>query len=117
MRWTFLLVGVGLLFFLNWYSYTSPLRVSAEEAKRRTYEVYLDVRTAAERRLLGSYPGSIHIPAGDLERQAPSKLPNKNASILVYCNTGQRSRFAAEKLQAMGYTNVHYIATTYRDLL
>lgn len=113
----FLLGIVVIVIALNVYSYSSPLRVSAQEAKRRRYEVYLDVRTSAERRLLGYYPGSIHIPATELERQAPLKLLNKNAPILVYCNTGQRSRRAAEKLRGLGYTDVHYIATTYRDLL
>lgn len=117
-RWMYIFALLGvLLLALNYYSYTSPLRVSASKAKQSKYDVYLDVRTSAERRVLGSYPRSLHIPAGELESQAPSKLPNKNASILVYCNTGQRSRRAAEKLQGMGYTNVHYIATTYRDLL
>lgn len=115
--WIYIFALVAILVALNIYSYSSPLRVSAQEAKRRKYEVYLDVRTSAERRVLGSYPGSIHIPAGDLERQAPLKLSNKNVPILVYCNTGQRSRRAAEKLKNMGYTDVHYIATTYRDLL
>lgn len=108
---------VVVLIVLNVYSYASPLRVSPQEAKQRKYDVYLDVRTSAERRVLGSYPGSVHIPAGELERQAPHKLPNKKAPILVYCNTGQRSRHAAEKLKALGYSDVQYIATTYRDLL
>lgn len=118
MRWTYLFAFVAaILIALNMYSYTSPLRVSPQEAKRRKYDVYLDVRTSAERRVLGSYPGSVHIPAGELKWEAPHKIPNKNAPILVYCNTGQRSRAAAETLKAMGYTDVQYIATTYRDIL
>lgn len=116
MKLILLLIVVGLL-FLTGYSYGSPLLVSPEEAKKKKYDVYLDVRTDVERQALGSYPGSIHIPAGDLEREAPTQLPDKNAHILAYCNTGQRSRRAAEKLQALGYTNVHYIATTYKNLL
>lgn len=112
----FALLGI-LLLALNYYSYASPLRVGASDAKRRKYDVYLDVRTDAERRVLGFYPGSIHIPAGELDRQAPLQLANKKAAILVYCNTGQRSRRAAEKLKDMGYTDVQYIATTYRDIL
>lgn len=115
MFWLLLIV-VALL-FLTSYSLGSDLLISPEEAKKKKYDVYLDVRTSAERQALGSYPGSIHIPAGDLEREAPKQLPNKNQSILVYCNTGQRSRKAAEKLRSMGYTDVRYIATSYRSLL
>jgi phage shock protein E len=114
---TVLLFVVVALLFLTAYSYGSDLLVSPEEAKKKKYDVYLDVRTSAERQALGSYPGSIHIPAGDLEQEAPKQLTNKSASILVYCNTGQRSRKAAETLRSMGYTNVRYIATSYKNLL
>jgi phage shock protein E len=111
-----LLVVVVLLFFTS-YSYGSDLLISPEQAKKRSYAVYLDVRTSAERQALGSYPGSIHIPAGDLEEEAPKQLANKKQSVLVYCNTGQRARKAAEKLRSMGYTDVRYITTSYKNLL
>lgn len=114
---TVLLLIVVLLLFLTGYSYGSDLLVSPEEAKKKKYDVYLDVRTSAERQALGSYPGSLHIPAGDLPEEASKQLTNKNARILVYCNTGQRSRRAAEQLKQLGYSNVHYIATSYKNLL
>lgn len=75
----------------------------------------LDVRTDAEVALTGAHPGSKHIPSGELDRRV-DELPNKNARILVYCNTGQRARAAAEKLQRFGYPNVRYIAGPHTTL-
>ena len=46
------------------------------------------------------------LPRGFLEMQVESKLPDKNAKIVVYCAGGTRSAFAAKTLQELGYTNV-----------
>ena len=37
---------------------------------------------------------------------APAELPDKDRLILVYCRSGRRSKLAAEKLAALGYTRV-----------
>ena len=34
------------------------------------------------------------------------ELPDKDQMILVYCRSGNRSKQAAEKLAALGYTNI-----------
>ena len=103
------------------YSLTSPYRIDASEAKRRLaagdFDVVLDVRTSAERDLIGSYPGSVHIPSADLERDFPTKFPNKSVKVLVYCNTGQRARRATDILHNLGYPNVVYIAGSHLSLL
>ena len=36
---------------------------------------------------------------------------------LVYCNTGQRARVAANKLEKMGFLEVYYIDGHYSSLL
>ncbi len=76
--------------------------------------VYLiDVRTVRETILNG---GTIRakrnfiIPRGWLEFRAPDAVPDKDAPIIVYCGTNQRSPLAAEKLLQMGYTNVRNYA-------
>lgn len=101
------LAGVG--YYLYDLSVNSPHRISSEEAKRRSFDVILDVRTDLERRTLGFYPGSVHIQSADLEREMPSRYPDRSISILIYCNTGHRARLATDKLHAMGYTNTVYI--------
>ena len=79
-------------------------------------DLILDVRTGIERRTLGFYPGSVHIQSADLEERMPFEYPNKDITILAYCNSGQRARIATEKLHDLGYKNAVYIATTYKSL-
>lgn len=105
---------------VTYYTFYSPLWISADEAKKGLAEGkftrVLDVRTDTEYNL-GHYPEAIHIPTQKLEEQLDAKLPNKQAGILIYCNTGQRSRYAADLLKAKGYTNVRYISGPYWSLL
>lgn len=65
----------------------------------------LDVRTPEEFSQ-GHIPGAIFIPDYELAKRAEKKLPDKNALILVYCRSGNRSRQAANTLLKLGYTNV-----------
>ena len=85
-------------------------KITAEEAKERLDAnpdaVIVDVRTpeehAAER-----IEGSINVPNESIRDEQPALLPDLDAEILVHCRTGVRSRQAAEKLVALGYTNVY----------
>ena len=54
----------------------------------------------------GAIPGAVHIPRGHLEAQVEAKLSDKSQPVVVYCAGGVRSAFAADTLQALGYTNV-----------
>ncbi len=106
---------------LHRYANESPYKISTATAKKLLVENkfagVLDVRTAAEREVLGYLPGSYHIPAVDLDVIVQQMFPDKNVSLLVYCNTGQRARKAAEKLQALGYKNAVYIVGSYKELM
>lgn len=119
-RTTFLLLlfGVALAMVL-YYTFHSPLWISASEARQAIkdgkFPVILDVRTNLEYNL-GHYPNALHIATADLEQQLPLKIPNKEQGILVYCNTGQRSRYAADLLKSKGYKNVRYISGPYLSL-
>jgi phage shock protein E len=116
-----LLIGVALLFFYKMYRYAqdSPLRISSEFArellKRKDVDVVLDVRTQLERDTFGFLPGSVIIPAADIKK-VEQKYPDKNTKFLLYCNTGQRARKAAEALTQLGYKNVKYITGMYTSL-
>jgi phage shock protein E len=114
------LAVLAIVVFLFVYTFGSPRLISAEEGKRRIasgeINLILDVRTFAEREVLGYYPGSVHIPAGSLATEFPKKFPMKNVSVLIYCNTGQRARAASDTLVSLGYPNVVYIAGSYTGL-
>ena len=65
----------------------------------------LDVRRADEF-ADGHIPGAINVANEDIHAIEPSELPDKNQTIYVYCRSGNRSKQAASKLAAMGYTNI-----------
>lgn len=68
--------------------------------------ILLDVRTEGEfkaRRIRGA----VLLPYDEIGRRATAELPDKNALILLYCRSGNRSRAAAQELVGMGYTNVY----------
>jgi rhodanese-related sulfurtransferase len=50
--------------------------------------------------------GARHLGKGILERDIETVVPDKQASIILYCGGGYRSVLAADALQRMGYTNV-----------
>ena len=110
------LIIVAITLFSHNYATQSPYMVSPEEAKRRIKvnpdTVVLDTRTELERDILGYYENSVNLSTETLRL----RYPDKRTHIIAYCNTGHRARTAAEALQAMGYTNAVYIATTYPKL-
>jgi molybdopterin/thiamine biosynthesis adenylyltransferase/rhodanese-related sulfurtransferase len=65
----------------------------------------LDVREPDENEQ-GAIPGSILLPRGNLEFQVEGKIPDKQAPVVVYCAGGVRSAFAAQTMQAIGYSDV-----------
>jgi rhodanese-related sulfurtransferase len=114
------LIAVATTAMVLYYTYASPLWISAEEAKKaiadRKFPIVLDVRTDLEYNL-GHYPEAVHIPTATLNDDVEARLPNKEIPVLVYCNTGQRSRNAADLLKAKGYKTVRYISGPYWSLL
>lgn len=114
------IVGFAAVAMVVYYTFYSPLVISAEEAKKaiaeRKFPIILDVRTDMEYNL-GHYPEALHVPTAELNKEIEAKVPDKKTGVLVYCNTGQRSRYAADLLKSKGYTNVRYITGPYWSLL
>ncbi|MGB6877726.1 MAG: rhodanese-like domain-containing protein [Candidatus Acidiferrales bacterium] len=54
----------------------------------------------------GHVPGAIHLGKGVIERDIEKTIPDKNATLVLYCGGGFRSALAADNLQKMGYKNV-----------
>ena len=108
---------VGTLAAAATYTFLGENLVSAKQAKEmiRSGKIkkVIDVRTMAEYRA-GHYRGALHIPVNKINKKTTAELPKKG--LLVYCNTGQRARFAAEKLIELGFKDVYYIAGDYSSL-
>ena len=74
--------------------------------------ILLDVRTEAEFEAR-HIPGAICIPNETIADEPPEILPDKEQLILVYWRSGNRSKQAALKLAAMGYSNIVEIGGIY----
>jgi rhodanese-related sulfurtransferase len=92
----------------NTQTYT---QISMDEAKK-IFEsgtdaayIILDVRRTDEF-AEGHIPGAINIANESIGAEAPAELSDKNQLIYIYCRSGNRSKQAAEKLAALGYTNI-----------
>ena len=64
----------------------------------------LDVRDLHEVNA-AKIPGTLHISRGNLETKVEAQIP-RDAHVIIYCASGNRSVFAADLLQEMGYTDV-----------
>jgi len=52
-------------------------------------------------------PGAVHVPRGYLESRIEGAVSDRDAHVVLYCASGQRSALAADTLQdLLGYTNV-----------
>lgn len=68
--------------------------------------IILDVRTLEEFEKK-HIPNALLIPIEDLRKDDFAKIPDKNATILIYCRTGRRANEAAQLLADKGYKNIH----------
>ena len=66
----------------------------------------IDVRETDEV-AAGHLPGAVHIPRGYLESRIEGVVPDRDAHVVLYCASGNRSAYAARTLaEDLGYTNV-----------
>lgn len=62
----------------------------------------------------GHARGAEHLGKGVIERDIETRVPDKQAELILYCGGGYRSALAADALQKMGYTNVYSMAGGWR---
>ena len=77
----------------------------AAELRETDSPVLVDVRERSEWDE-GAIPGAIHIPRGNLESRIEQAVPDRDATVILYCASGSRSAFAAKALEELGYENV-----------
>ena len=88
------------------------------DAKTRVKQVDIDQyqKMAADNHVLidtredrewdaGHAAGAIHLSKGVIERDIESEIPDKAATLILYCGGGFRSALVADTLQKMGYQN------------
>lgn len=52
---------------------------------------------------------AINLPLSKLDIMVDALLPDLNATIFIYCQSGMRSMRAVEILNSLGYTNIYDI--------
>ena len=84
-------------------------KLSAEDAYEMMVSqevVVVDVRTRAEYDG-GQIENAVLVPNESIGSEMPETLPDKEATLLIYCRSGRRSKDAAQKLLALGYQSVY----------
>ena len=76
-------------------------KLAASGEKWKLIDVREDHEYAA-----GHAAGSIHLSKGIIERDIETKVPDKDAKLVLYCGGGYRSALAADALSKMGYSDV-----------
>jgi rhodanese-related sulfurtransferase len=66
--------------------------------------VLLDCRDLPEVNL-GRIPNAVHVSRGNIETRIEAIIP-RDAHVIIYCASGNRSAFVADTMQQMGYGNV-----------
>ena len=84
-------------------------KLSAEEAYEMMASqevVVVDVRTREEYDG-GHIENAVLVPNESIGSEMPEALRDKEATLLIYCRSGRRSKDAAQKLLSLGYQNVY----------
>lgn len=68
--------------------------------------ILIDVRTAQEY-AEGHLDGSLNLTVDTISINIEKLVPDKNAKIVVYCRSGNRSATAKTTLNNLGYKNVY----------
>jgi rhodanese-related sulfurtransferase len=115
------LAVLGLVVLMGWQMRSSQesradevpgvvTEISATEAKTMLDDseplVLLDARTEEEFEW-ARIPGAILLPYDEIGERAALELPDKQARIVVYCQSGRRSALATEILMELGYRHVY----------
>ena len=84
-------------------------RDAAEALTSAVPPTLIDVREADEFEA-GAIKGAVHIPRGNLESRIEAAVPDRGTPVIISCQSGARSAFAAKALQDLGYEHVTSLA-------
>ena len=73
----------------------------------------IDVRTPGEFQA-DPVPGAVNIPLSEVAEQVPRQYPDRDAVLLLHCQSGGRSRIACGRLKKLGYTRVYNLGSAAR---
>lgn len=81
-------------------------QIGIEQYKAMPAGEHLLIDTREDREwVAGHAAGAIHLGKGIIERDIETTVPDKSATLVLYCGGGFRSALVADALQKMGYKN------------
>ncbi|MDO8342835.1 MAG: rhodanese-like domain-containing protein [Cellvibrio sp.] len=91
-----------MLYRLNYLLITGLMLIMSSLTHANT--IWIDVRTTDEF-TAGHIEGAAHIPYEEIAARISEVTTDKNATIHLYCRSGNRSGIAQQTLHAMGFKN------------
>ena len=88
--------------------HSEEYEITWQDAYKKDDAILVDVRSQQEYDEWHKN-GAICIPHYEIKNQVQTKLKQKDKFIILYCQSGARSKKAYETLKKMGYTNVYHI--------
>lgn len=80
--------------------------IGIEDYKKMPREGHILVDTREDNEwAAGHAAGAIHLSKGIIERDIETEVPDKSATLVLYCGGGFRSALVADALLKMGYEN------------
>ncbi len=113
MKWMAPLLFAALLALVDLLRRAGQIAPAAARECLKNGAVVIDVRTQDEY-AAGHLPQAIHLPLDRIESLLPKRIPDKNAVLLLHCQSGMRSAVARRKLVASGYTRVFNLGSLAR---
>ena len=100
-------LGVAVVLALGYLFFRGGGDVSGSDARRLVERgaLLVDVRTPEEF-AAGHIAGAVNIPLGQLDDRM-DELGPRDAPLVLYCRSGNRSGQAARVLASAGFTGVH----------
>ncbi len=101
------LIVLAIIVVAVLYLRLSAVRISGSDARQLVADgaLLLDVRSSEEF-AGGHIDGAINIPIQELNARV-DELGDRNAAVVVYCQSGGRSMMAKRLLEGKGFTDVH----------
>ncbi|MEI6674762.1 MAG: rhodanese-like domain-containing protein [Verrucomicrobiota bacterium] len=110
MKWTPILVVAAILIVIFLLKQTGQISVKDALACLKNGALVIDVRSPGEF-ASGHLPGAINLPLDELTTALPRRVPDKNQTLLLHCQSGMRSGIAKQKLKAMGYAYAYNLGS------
>jgi len=81
-------------------------QIDIDQYKKMARDKHVLIDTREDREWeAGHAAEAIHLSKGVIERDIESEIPDKSATLVLYCGGGFRSALVADALQKMGYKN------------